>query len=199
MDGSLAVKMRDARNFEAGVNNFNTTRAEDQFLNDLANTILISREIAYLTKRRQEDSFKAIIEKTDRVGLQLRAILADSKINPTMFKSYLADRPRQLAEILQCRWLDLDDSRFTTNGLPDNRDERLASLMEQLMMDCRSEQLAYRIHRHSRGCNTLRPRLLSLPNAEAEKNRRYATSSMNAISKLIKTLRDTVNDRERPE
>ena len=199
MDGSLAVKMRYARNFEAGVYDFNTTRAEDQFLNELANTILISREIASLTNRRQEGSLKAIIEETDRVGPQLRAILADSKVNPAMFTIYLADRPHLLTEILQCRWVDYNSSGFTTNDLPDDRDERLASLMEQLMMDCLSEQLAYRMHHHLCEYNKLRPCLVTLPDAEAEKYRRYATSSTNAISKLIKTLRETVNERERRE
>lgn len=199
MDGNLAMKMRYARNFEAGVYDFRADGQERRFLNDLANTILISREIASLTNRRQEGSLKAIIEETDRLGLQLRAILADSKVNPAMFTIYLADRPHLLTEIMQCRWVDYDSSGFTTNDLPDDRDERLASLMEQLMMDCIAEQLAYQMHHHLCEYNRLRPRLVTLPDAEAEKYRRYATSSTNAISKLIKTLRETVNERERHE
>lgn len=199
MDGNLAMKMRYARNFEAGVYDFRADGQERRFLSELANTILISREIASLTNRRQEGSLKAIIEETDRLGLQLRAILADSQVNPAMFTTYLADRPHLLTEVLQCRWVDYDNSGFNADDLPDNRDERLASLMEQLMMDCIAEQLAYQMHHHLCEYNRLRPRLVTLPDAEADKYRRYATSSTNAISKLIKTLRETVNERERRE
>jgi hypothetical protein len=199
MDGNLGVKMRYARNVEAGVYDFRADRAEEVFLRGLANTMLISREIASLTNRKQEGSLKAIIEETDRLGLQLRAILADSEVNPALFTTYLGDRPHLLSEILHCQWVDYDDSRFTVADLPDTRDERLARLMEQLMMDCMAEQLAYQMHRHLCQYNELRPRLVTLPDAEAETYRRYATSSTNAISKLIKTLRETVNERERHE
>ena len=199
MDGNLAMKMRYARNFEAGVYDFRTEQAEDRFLNGLANTMLISREIASLTNRKQEGSLRAIIEETDRLGLQLQAILAHSKIDPNLFTTYLVDRPHLLAEIRLCQWVDYNDSELTADNLPDTHDERLASLMEQLMMDCLAEQLAYRMHHHLRQYNELRPRLITLPDSEAEKYRRYATSSTNAISKLIKTLRETVNERERRE
>ena len=93
VDGSLGVKMRYARNVEAGVYDFRADRAEEVFLRGLANTMLISREIASLTNRKQEGSLKAIIEETDRLGLQLRAILADSEVNPVLFTTYLEDRP----------------------------------------------------------------------------------------------------------
>ena len=199
MDGNLTMKIHYARNFEAGVYDFRTDREEHQFLNELANTVLIFKELASLTNRRQEGSLRSIIEETDRLGLQLRAILADSKINPTMFTTYLADRPQLLTEILQCKWVDNDDSGFKADDLPGTRDDRLASLMQQLMMDCLAEQLAYQMHHQLCEYNKLRPRLVTLPDDEAEKYRRYATSSTNAISKLIKTLRETVSERERRE
>lgn len=199
MDGSLAMKMRYAYNVESGVYDFGSDRAEEAFLNGLANTMLISREIASLMKRKQEGSLKAIIEETDRLGPQLRAILIESEVNPALFTTHLTDRPHLLSEILHCQWVDYHDSGFTVAELPDARDERLARQMEQLMMDCLAEQLAYQMHRHLCQYNELRPRLVTLPDTEAEKYRRYATSSTNAISKLIKTLRETVNERERRE
>jgi len=199
IDGNLTMKMRYVRNSEAGVYDFRTDRAEEVFLRGLANIMLISREIASLTNRKQEGSLRTIIEDTDRLGLQLRAILADREVNPVLFTTYLEDRPHLLSEILHCQWVDYDDSGFTVADLPDARDEGLATLMEQLMMDCMAEQLEYQMHRHLCQYNELRPRLVTLPDSEAEKYRRYATSSTNAINKLIKTLRETVNERERHE
>jgi len=199
MDGKLATKMRYARNCEAGVYDFRADHAEEIFLRGLANIMLISREIASLINRKQEGSLKAIIEETDRLGLQLRAILVDSKVKPDILTTYLEDHPHLLTEILNCQWVDYDDTGFTLDDLPGTRDKRLASLMEQLLVDCFSEQLAYQMHHQLCQYNELRPRLVTLPDSEAEKYRRYATSSTNAISKLIKTLRETVNERERHE
>ena len=73
--------------------------------------------------------------------------------------------------------MDYNDSELTADNLSDTRDEQLASLMEQLMMGCLAEQLAYRMHHHLRQYNELRSRLVTLPDSEAEKYGRYATTN----------------------
>ena len=199
IDSDEASKMLYAKNHQAGRYEWATDESKQLFLRELGFTHLLSQELALLSANQRHGSLHAVIEETDFLGIQLRAIIINKQLHPDLAIDYLERRPGLIADIKQGRWFNIDFDCRDLPDLPSEDDTRLRRFNENLFADCIREFVAYQIHLQMEKLLAIQSRATILTEIESDRFRRYATSSTNAVSKLIKALRETIYERERRE
>ncbi len=94
----------------------------------------------------------AVIEETDFLGIQLRAIIINKQLHPDLAIDYLERRPALIADIKQGRWFNIDFDCRDLPDLPSEDDTRLRRFNENLFADCIREFVAYQIHFRWKNC-----------------------------------------------